>query len=120
MYTGKGFLSFTAIKKWDASSENWACRPSYDIPYDLLVNFLEAGFMQKEIASIIGVSYKTVSRRIEQFGMAYLKFSQISDLELVTVVKDIIKRYPKKCDMRIGIKHRPNGKTFIEMQTRIF
>ena len=87
-------LSLPLKNEMPVVKTGYAGRPSYDIPYDLLVNFLEAGFMQKEIASIIGVSYKTVSRRIEQFGIAYLKFSQISDLELVTVVKDIIKRYP--------------------------
>ena len=69
-------------------------RPSYDIPYDLLVNFLEAGFLQKEIASIIGVSDKTIARRIQYFGIVDLKYSKISDAELAVFVKEIVSQFP--------------------------
>ena len=52
------------------------------------------GFSWVKIASILGVSRWTISRRVDEFGLSHLQmFSDISDNELDNLVRDFMSRH---------------------------
>ena len=70
-------------------------RPRFDIPKENLEYLLESGFKATDIATILGVSSKTVARRLEQYGIPVrTTYSQLSDQDLDLVIQDIIKEFP--------------------------
>ena len=71
-------------------------RPSYEIPREWLLQCLENGFTQKDIACILQVSEKTVSRRIQEFQLRIEcpRYSDISHDALKIVVREILSRIP--------------------------
>ena len=71
-------------------------RPPFELPSETLLSFLEKGFSQKEIGVMIGVSTRTVRRRIIEFDLRKdcPRFSQIDDVELDTAIGKIIKDFP--------------------------
>ena len=73
-----------------------AGRPSYEISRELLQSFLEAGFSQTDIASMLGVSQKTISRRLKDFNIVQndIMYSKIDDDALDLSVLNIISRFP--------------------------
>ena len=73
-----------------------AGRPSYIIPKEWLAQSLEYGFTQIDIANVLKVSRKTVSRRINEFQLRseYPRYSEIADEQLHAIVSGIISQFP--------------------------
>ena len=67
-------------------------RPSYLIHQEELEALIELGFSFNQIASMLGVSERTIRRRREIFGLPIgaEHYSQISDQHLDTVLSDIM------------------------------
>ena len=66
-------------------------RLSIDIPRETLKMYLNFGFSLSKISEIFGVSRKTVSRRIRQFGLLeeVPQHTEISDENLDATVSQI-------------------------------
>ena len=47
-------------------------RPSYDISEDQLLFLLEQGFQVRDVSNILGVSTRTIERRMSTFGLSVL------------------------------------------------
>lgn len=70
-------------------------RPSYHIPKETLEYYIENGFTIKEIASLIGVSEKTVVNKLKEHGLSIRKsYSQLTDEELALLVEKKIQEFP--------------------------
>lgn len=54
----------------------------------------EEGFRIKEISSILNVSERTIYRRMEEYGIEKVNFSDITDGNLECMIKDIASRFP--------------------------
>ncbi|XP_065058564.1 uncharacterized protein LOC135686290 [Rhopilema esculentum] len=76
-------------------------RPSVNIPKETLELYLQYGFPKTKIAEIFSVSVKTVSRRIEKFGLhdKIANHTEIIDTELDAIVDDILQSFPN-CGIR--------------------
>ena len=73
-----------------------AGRPSIDIPRQTLKMYLNFGFSLIKISEMLGVSQKTISRRIRQFGLLeeVPRYTEISNENLDTVVAEIYHEFP--------------------------
>lgn len=70
-------------------------RPSFDIPSDTLVFLIENRFTVPQIADIIGVSVRTVRRRMTSAGLSIRQqYSSISSQELDDLVRVIQHQFP--------------------------
>ena len=56
--------------------------PEYDIPKTVLEMFLENGCTITYIANLLSESESTIYRRMAQFGLSKMNFSDISDDDL--------------------------------------
>lgn len=76
-------------------------RPSLDIPKETLKFYLNYGFSLCKISEILGVSRKTISRRIQIFGLSeeIPRYSDISNEDLDIIVSNIYKDFPN-CGIR--------------------
>ena len=71
-------------------------RPRYEISRHQLEYFLLNGFKGPDIAVMLGVSLRTVRRRIEENGLfSSFLHSNISDLQLDGVVMEITRHFPR-------------------------
>lgn len=67
-----------------------AGRPRYDVPQEQLQFLLESKFSVPQISSLLGISIRTVCRRMEQYGLSIRSFySSLSDQELDAIVRSI-------------------------------
>ena len=58
-------------------------RPKFDISRDQLGHFIETGFSVPEMSEMLGVSKRTVERRLQQFGLSIREtYSDMTDQEL--------------------------------------
>ena len=73
-----------------------AGRPSIDIPRQTLKMYLKFGFSLIKTSEMLGVSQKTISRRIRQFGLLeeVPRYTEISNENLDTVVAEIYHEFP--------------------------
>ena len=71
-----------------------AGRPSYNIPKEQLEVLLDVGFNIGEIAELFQVGKTTIERRISKFGVSARPFSDISNEDLDSVVREIKLFYP--------------------------
>ena len=65
--------------------ESWVgCRerPSFHIPQDMLQLYLHYQFSLAKIGQIFGVSSKTIQRRIAEYDLKKVDFTNVSDNEL--------------------------------------
>jgi hypothetical protein len=70
-------------------------RPRIIIPEDLIEFLIDSGFSQNDISSLIGVSKRTLNRRLSEMGITFAsKFSTMSDEELDGIVFGIVKEFP--------------------------
>ena len=70
-------------------------RPSYDIPYQQMLFLIEHRFSVPQIADMLGVSVRTIRRRMTTFGLSIrAQYSNISDQELDDLVQDIQQQFP--------------------------
>ena len=78
-----------------------AGRLSIDIPRETLKMYLNFGFSLIKISEMLGVSRKTVSRRIRQFGLLeeVPRYTEISNENLDAIVSEIYHEFPN-CGIR--------------------
>lgn len=70
-------------------------RPKYEIPHEQLELFLEYRFSLKKMAEMLGVSAKTVGRRLKELGLSISgSYSCIIDSELDSTVSSILNDFP--------------------------
>ncbi|XP_028400508.1 uncharacterized protein LOC114523698 isoform X2 [Dendronephthya gigantea] len=70
-------------------------RPSFHIPCEQMELFLDYGFKASEMAKILGVSEKTVYRRLEEYGLSMRNsYSSITENELDDIIKGILVEFP--------------------------
>jgi len=70
-------------------------RPRFKIPCDQLVYLVENRFTVPQIASIIGVSVRTIFRRLTEYEISIsAQYAELSDDELDTVVTEIQNQFP--------------------------
>ncbi|KAG9278067.1 hypothetical protein AMEX_G5862 [Astyanax mexicanus] len=68
--------------------------PKLDIERETLEEFLETDLPVPCIAKMMGVSIRTVFRRMQQFGLSARRYSSMSDEELDRVVQDVKNEMP--------------------------
>ena len=70
-------------------------RPRFDIPNDILSCLIENGFSVPQIAELLGVSVRTVRRRMSEIGLSVREqYSTITDQELDRHVREIQLEFP--------------------------
>ena len=70
-------------------------RPLFNIPRNQLAFLLEKHFTVPHIAAILGVSVRTVRRRMTEYDLSvHALYSQVSDQELDDIVRDIQTQFP--------------------------
>jgi hypothetical protein len=70
-------------------------RPRYNVNYEQLEYLLQQGFHVPVIASMLGISTRTVRRRLTEFGLSSrATFSDISDVGLDRTVAELKEQYP--------------------------
>jgi hypothetical protein len=70
-------------------------RPRYLVPQEQLEYLIERRFSVPEISALLGVSSRTVERRLSSFGVSVREtFTHMSDDDLDLVVKDILSHLP--------------------------
>ena len=76
-------------------------RPSFDIPQETLEMYLRYGLTRTKIAEIMGISRKTVTRRIDAFGLSdsLPRYTSIENDTLDSVVQEILRDFPN-CGIR--------------------
>ena len=74
--------------------ENQCGAPQFDIPYSVLECYIEQNLKISEISKILSVSESTIYRRMKQYGLSKMEFSEISDNDLDNHVKNITREFP--------------------------
>ena len=70
-------------------------RPRFDIAQDQIEYLLDLSFTCPDIARLLGVSLRTIQRRMEEFGICLRdRYSSISDAELDEELVSIKQSYP--------------------------
>lgn len=70
-------------------------RPRFDINYEQLSYLLENRFTVRQISGILGVSQRTVYRRMNEFSLSvHMQYSNISDDDLDVIVYSIQNTFP--------------------------
>ena len=85
--------------------ENRRGRPRLDIQVEQLEYLLHLGFKCPKIADVLGVSLRTVRRRMHEFGFSVTAlYSSITDPELGLLVSEIKEEFPN-CGYRLMHGH---------------
>lgn len=102
-----------------------AGRPSYDIPYDQLLYLIENKFSVPTIADMLGVSVRTINRRMSEYGLSIRdQYSCLSDQQLDELVHMIQQQFPM-CGNRqmqgflLSYGHRVQQSRIRESQRRV-
>lgn len=70
-------------------------RPSFKIPIETLDYLIQQRFTVKQIASLLGVSEKTINNRMKEYGLSIrASYTTISDDELDVLVKSVTSEFP--------------------------
>ena len=70
-------------------------RPSFNIPEETLLYFIEKGFTIKQMSEMLSVSVRTVSNRMEEYGLSIRQsYTSISEEDLVAVVQQKVIQFP--------------------------
>ena len=69
--------------------------PHYDIPEHVLRSLVECHFGAPDIAKLLGVSIRTIRRRMSDYGISILStYSGLSDYDLENEIISIISEFP--------------------------
>ena len=78
-------------------------RPRFDIPREQLSLLIESQFTLPQIADIIGVSERTIHRRMSEYGLSIqYTYSEMTNLELDSVIADIHWEFPMCGNKQMG------------------
>jgi AraC-like DNA-binding protein len=70
-------------------------RPKFEILEEQLELFLEYNFSVEKIAKMLGVSSKTIHRRLKQYGLSVKNtYSDMNDNQLDRIVSEIVQDFP--------------------------
>lgn len=70
-------------------------RPRFEIPREQLVWLIESKFTVPQIAEIIGVSVRTIHRRMSEYGLSiHTTYAELTDNELDSVISEIHREFP--------------------------
>ena len=70
-------------------------RPRFDVPRNQLACLLEVRFTVPQIADILGVSVRTVRRRMAEYDLSvHILYSQLSDQQLDGIVREVQNQFP--------------------------
>ena len=94
-------------------------RPCFQISREQLSYLIESGFSVPQIADMIGVSVRTVRRRMDDYDLSIrAQYSVLSDSELDDMVADIQSQFPM-CGNRQMQGHRVQQIQVREAQRRV-
>lgn len=68
--------------------------PKFEIPKSFLQNALENDMQISDISKLLSVSERTVYRRMSEFGLSKMTFSEIDDDNLDLKLGEIVKEFP--------------------------
>lgn len=93
--------STMSVTKPATVAKDSAGRPAFEIKRETLKLFMSYGFSLVKIAEMLGVSAKTISRRIQEFGLKeeVPKYTDITNDDLDKLVSDIYGEFPN-CGIR--------------------
>jgi transposase len=77
-----------------AMKSNECGAPQFDIPRTLLECYLDQNLTINAICKILCVSKSTIYRRMRQYGLSKMEFSDISDDHLDRQIKEITQEFP--------------------------
>ena len=78
-------------------------RPRFDIPREQLSLLIESQFTVPQIADMIGVSERTIHRRMSEYGLSIQStYSEMTNLELDSVIADIHREFPMCGNKQMG------------------
>ena len=83
--------------------------PKYSISRETLHGLLEEDFTVKEISRLLGVSERTVYRRMSEFSLTKWNFIEISDEDLDTQVQAVATEFPNCGERMINEILRQHG-----------
>ena len=70
-------------------------RPRFNVPREQLEFLIERGFSIPDIAHILGISVRTIERRLLQFGLSATQaFTSIDNQSLDHTIQDIVRNFP--------------------------
>ena len=75
-------LATAKKESWVFKSTGCRGRPFFHIPQDMLQLYLDYQFSLAKIGQIFGVSSKTIQRRITEYDLRKVYFTNVSDNEL--------------------------------------
>ena len=93
-------------------SSHWGA-PKFVLPKQLLKDLLEEGFTIKEVARMLSVSERTIYRRMNDYNLRKLKFSEISQQELDLKVQMLSCEFPN-CGERMVNEILKNEEIFVQ------
>ena len=96
-----GILEDATKDQVNVRHDNKRGRAKIDIPRETLKLHLSYGFPKSKIAEFFSVSVKTISRRIEAFGLqeVIIHHSELSDEDLDVLVTEVFSNFPN-CGIR--------------------
>lgn len=71
--------------------------PAFKIPKHLILNLIDESFIISDIAKFLSVSERTLYRRMQEYNMSKLKFSECTDNECDICDKNLILEFPFCC-----------------------
>ncbi len=76
-------------------ASNGKGRPRYDLPMDQLVYFVEHGFTCSRISEMLGISQRTIRRRMSEYGISiWQMYSSVTDPELKELITEAHESFP--------------------------
>ena len=70
-------------------------RPPFEIPREQLLLLIESKFTVPQIADMIGVSVRTIHRRMSEYDLSiHSTYTELTDDELDSIISDIHKEFP--------------------------
>lgn len=76
------------------NTRNGCGAPQFDIPRSVLECYLEQNLTIDEISKILSVSERTIYRRMGQYGLSKMEFSDVSDEHLDRQICQITREFP--------------------------
>lgn len=93
-------------------------RPALEISYDHLVYLLNFEFSVPDIAQALGVSERTIFRRMKTYGLSARQNVALSDQELEDKVRQVLREFPNAGYRRVISQLSVNGLRPAQLRVR--